>query len=264
MNYRRDKNSSSGRKLAIALFFLAVLYIFSLPGVTTNIGGMLRDAAAPLWRAEQRAGAALSPIPSTVRSKMELAAENEELRRTIREMEEKLLDRNLVREENTFLRELLGRPDHTVPMIAGVLTTPGRAPYDTLIIDVGEREGVPRGARVFVGESLIGEVGDVSYRTSRVRLYSSPGEETPVLLIASSSPIHASATGRGAGNFELRLPRGTGVAKGDLALVPGIDGFLLGVVGHIDSKSNDPFEMVLLRGPVSLSTLRTVEVLIKE
>lgn len=264
MNYRRDNNSSNGRKLAIALLLLAAIYIFSLPGIVSKVGGIFRDAAAPLWRAEQRMGVALAPVPSVARSKMELAAENEELRRTISEMEGKLLDRNLVREENAFLRELLGRPDRTVPMVAGVLATPGRAPYDTLIIDAGEREGVPRGARVLGGEALIGEVEDVSHRTSRVRLYSSHGEETPVVLIASSSPIHASATGRGAGNFELRLPRGMGIAKGDLAFSPGIEGLLLGVVGHIESSSNDPFEVVLLRGPVPFSMLRTVEVLIEE
>lgn len=192
----------------------------------------------------------------------------------VRHSTQRLAQENLqLRDENVTLKLLLidarrQKKEYEalvafVPMVradtivAGVLVRPPASLYDTLILDRGLDAGVVKGDAVLaVGGVAIGSIEDVFSHSARAVLFSSPGNVHAVVVTGRG--ISGEARGRGAGNFEMRLPRDIPIAEGDVVSLPGLGGMPLGVVGSIVSAETDPFALVLFRSPLSLATLSYV------
>ncbi len=163
-------------------------------------------------------------------------------------------------DENLKIKEVLGRKDGETRMVlAGILSKPNRSPYDTLIIDVGTEHGIVSGQRVFaLGNIPIGSVSFAYPASSKVVLFSSPGEKTEAVL--STKDVFVQLIGRGGGNFEMIMPRDFILEKGVEAVSPGLTPYVLGIVAGIISDPRDAFQKVLLRSPVNIQELKFVTV----
>lgn len=169
-----------------------------------------------------------------------------------------LADRNAVYVENVQLKQLLGRTPGNHTTLGAILQRPPGIPYDTLVIDIGKNGGVTPGALVFAGgSSVIGTVSDVYDTTSRVVLFSAPGESYQASLVGGT-PI--SLTGQGAGSMSGEVPSGTPVSAGEAVTLPGIVSAFAGSVSYINQESGASFITVYVQLPVNLFTLRYVEV----
>ncbi|GMQ95483.1 MAG: hypothetical protein BMS9Abin13_599 [Patescibacteria group bacterium] len=270
MNYRLNKRplgSISGResarfkkRLLLTVVFVVLLYILLLTPVFGVISKGVGYVAVPAWKAGDRARDVWQQAQMFFAAKNALIAENRRLKKDIYTTSFKLLDRNLLFEENLELKEILGREAFPQTTLAAVLAGPGRSLYDTLIIDVGENMGVQKGDRVLhEGSVVIGEVSEVYPTSSKVKLFSSPGEATQVSL--GEENIFTVAYGRGGGNFEVKLPRGSEIREGDVIIIPGITKQVLGVVEYIETKASDPFKRIIFKGPAPVFNLKWVEVL---
>lgn len=260
MSYRRDKRTVSQKKVLTGLGVL--LIVFAVFG--TTVGDVLQKGllrvVAPLWHTEGES-ALSAGIIGVFHSKITLTTENEELKKELRDLGLKLLDRNLLYEENLLLKEKLGRGNIDESIFARVLARPGQSPYDTLVIDVGSEAGLRGGERVMYEDTiLIGTIAEVGARTSKVKLFTSSGEETIVEI--GTERVSAVATGYGGGNFEIKIPRDTPVKEGDIILAPALMPHILGTVEYIESRPNDPFERVLFKSPVPLFEINHVIVLL--
>ena len=94
--------------------------------------------------------------------------------------------------------------------------------------------------------------------SSKVKLYSSSGNIVEVII--GEEAIRVDALGYGAGNFEIKLPRNSGVSIGDTVYLPNIFPRVLGMIEEIDDNPNDAFERVLFKSPINPFTLRFVEI----
>lgn len=269
MNYLRDKDSifTSGRnvkKNTKSFLIVSVLVIFFTYIILfTNVFGVLvagaGAASGPMWKFQNYISGVYDNIYSSFTSKKILLAKNKRLEEEIEIASAKLLDRNLLFEENIELKELLGRDLSSELVFASVLARPNRTLYDTLIIDVGRNVGVQKGDKVLYGGNiLIGEISEVLEGSAKALLYSSPGEKLNVSVGVNS--ITSVAHGRGGGNFELKLPRDAKVDVGDVASVLNINPRVLGTVEYINESPSDPFKTILLSGPVNIFKLKWVEV----
>ncbi len=173
-----------------------------------------------------------------------------------------LADRDALYRENLELKARLGRNVGQAALLAGVVVRPPETPYDTLIIDAGESEGVAVGDLVSAGGSMrIGEVEQVFGSTSRVILFSAPGQRYQALLMGDadkSTPL--SVEGQGAGSLSAQVPAGTRVREGDLVVFPAVFGGLLARVSHVEAEEGESFITIYMRLPVDLFALRYVEV----
>ena len=96
-----------------------------------------------------------------------------------------LADRDLLYRENLELKSRLGRAPEGKTLLAAVLLRPPGTPYDTFILDVGEKDGVALGDLVFAGGSvIIGKITEVYRSTSRTTLFSAPGQTHEALIFA--------------------------------------------------------------------------------
>ena len=153
--------------------------------------------------------------------------------------------------------------------MGAVLKRPPLAPYDELIIDLGQNDDVVVGDLVYAsGNVLLGRVSDVLGQTSKVTLLSSPGETYDVLIsngnnttsISStgSKTIPAIAHGLGGGQFSVEVPRDVIASAGDIVLIPSINNKTIGVVGSVVTDPAQPFETILFTSLTNIYELRWV------
>lgn len=164
-----------------------------------------------------------------------------------------------LQKENAELKEFNGRKDQTDFVVAYILRKPPFTAYDSLIIDVGSKNNVKIGDKVYAPASvLVGEIMQVSNSTSKVKLYSSYGEKYEVLI--GEKNIQATATGRGGGSFEVVVPRDTKVNEGDPVTIPDISNAVFGVVGRIIADPARAFSTVLFAQPINIYEQKWVTV----
>ena len=261
MNYRRDRKRKSLLKFIIVAIIAAGGYVFFTSGIFTYTSRVVHTAAAPLWRAGGEVASLWDAFAAYMSSKRVLEEENKRLRGELDIAKAKLLDRDLLYEENLELKKRLGRPFIPDTVVTGfVLARPDKTPYDTFIIDIGEGAGIAAGDNVVLADDIIiGKIVEVYKDTAKVLLYSAPGEQIDVFVGAGG--VAATAIGRGGGSFEIRLPRGVEVSEGDAVYLPGANRKILGYVAYVEMKPSDPFKTVIVRGPVNIFTVKEVEVI---
>ncbi len=173
-------------------------------------------------------------------------------------------DRNALYSENLELKARLGRDARVTRILSGVLLRPPATPYDTLVIDAGEAEGVTlRDVVSAGGTTVIGTVSEVYAHAARVTLYSAPGEKYDSLLRLSAragAVVSVVVEGQGGGSLRAQVPAGTEVSVGDEALLPGIMGGISARVSHIDRAEGESFITLYFNLPVDMFMLRFVEV----
>ncbi|OGI66308.1 hypothetical protein A3A95_01755 [Candidatus Nomurabacteria bacterium RIFCSPLOWO2_01_FULL_39_18] len=275
MNYLQDRKSKK-KEFSYTFFFVilfSVLFYFRM-----NIFHGLAYVSSTIFRPVVVFGNSvrdkLGDISYFFTSKNSLIEENEDLRTKLRESEAELSNYNSILEENSKLKEILGRKREGAPMIlAAILSRPNQSVYDTLVIDVGTKQGLQVGDKVFAsGFVPIGRVREVYGSSSKVVLFSSSGEKTNITIsldhniagefgeITTTKDVSMEIVGRGGGNFEMILPRDFFLKKGDQAVLPGIMPHVVGVVEAIISDPRDSFQKALLVSPVNIQELKFVEV----
>ena len=144
-------------------------------------------------------------------------------------------------------------------ILASILSRPNQSPYDTLVIDIGARDGISVGQKVFaLGNVPVGYIGMTYPNSSKVTLFSNPGEKTEVVVAGKN--VFMEVVGRGNGNFEMILPRDFVLEKGTEVSLSGITSHVLGVVQTIVSDPRDSFQKALLISPVNIQELKFVEI----
>jgi len=185
--------------------------------------------------------------------------ENNVLKNKLDALELSAIGSKLLAEENRLLKEVMGRYDEKEITLATVLSKPNHSTYDTLILDVGEKNGIQENDLIMSGDKFaIGTISEVYKNSSKVVLFSNPGNIMQVWI--GSLGISAEAKGKGGGNFEIILPRDIVVSEGDIISVPDMNINILGVVGHIKKDPSDSFQTILFRTPVNTSELKWVQI----
>jgi rod shape-determining protein MreC len=164
-----------------------------------------------------------------------------------------------LKKENTELKELLGRSDiaNRKTILATILVRPNQSPYDTIILDVGRNENIEINDKVLAqGDVVLGEIISVSDKTSKVRLFSSPGIETVVSV--GEENITLTAIGNGGSNYIIESPREIEIKEGELITIAGPSIYILGVIGEIFSDPAESFKSILFKSPVNIQQLKWV------
>ena len=237
------------------IFIFAIFFLIS----STNVfKGSLNKIALPFWRLDSYIAQQFSNFFPIIKSKKTLILEN---RKLVQDLDKVALDLSIqktLQKENEDLKSLLGRGEKKDVVLGAVLVKPSISPFDVIIIDVGLDKGVRVGNKVLHnnGSISIGEIEEVYDKSSKVKMYSSPGEKFTVLV--GDNSVQSEAEGLGGGNFSLKLPRGLEVKEGDAAVVPSITTSVFGFVQKIELNPTDSFQNIFFKSPVNLSELRWV------
>ena len=201
-----------------------------------------------------------SSLGSFTNSKKTLISENQNLKTQLDEMSAKFSGYSSLLDQNTKLKEILGRKkENSAVVVAGILSKINQSIYGTLLIDAGFSQGIRENSLVFaLGNVPIGRISQVFPNTSKIVLFSTPGEKNDVIV--TGKDVFVSAVGRGGGNFEISLPRDFNIEKGTEIVLPGINNYILATVADVISDPRDSFQKALLVSPVNIEQLRFVSV----
>ncbi|MCK5095888.1 MAG: rod shape-determining protein MreC [Candidatus Pacebacteria bacterium] len=254
----RDKKNKTKRNVTVFTVGVFLIYGLFFSPAALFFSGVAHTVMTPVWKIGYSIENSMSPFLSYFSSRRSLWIENKDLQVQIDSMVAKVAERNFLRIENRQLKEMLGRDDKESRIFAVVLANADQTLYDTIIVDVGVKQGVSKGDMVLLEDVAIGEVFETFYTSSKVKLYSSSGNIVEVII--GEEAIRVDALGYGAGNFEIKLPRNSGVSIGDTVYLPNIFPRVLGMIEEIDDNPNDAFERVLFKSPINPFTLRFVEI----
>lgn len=249
----RNKNDKSLIKRS-AVLIVVFLLGFGIYGLSRDF---IQTMASPVWKAENFVSRSLGTFTGFFKSRHTLETENRVLHEKIKslELERSFLSARLSQEEVIY--DIMGRTVVSGGTLTTVLSRPPQTPYDLLVVDIGEGEGVYVGDTVSTPEGvLLGTIVEVSSSSSKVRLYSSGGVETAAYLERDNIPV--TLVGAGGSNFKIRVSREVSVERGDRVLSSGVLARLIAVVGDINVRPTDSFKEVLVRTPVNMSDIRFV------
>ena len=281
MSYLLDKKQKESKffKIILIIVILVVLFFFRTK-ILNGLSFVSHAVFRPVLILGNKVGESFSNASSFLYSKKSLLLENETLKSQILESEADRANYISVVDENSKLKEILGRKKSDVNMILGtILSKPVQSIYGTFIIDAGTDQGIAQGQRVFAfGNVPIGRIAEVYANSSKVVLFSNPGEKTEAIvsLVSADSQINSSedyaikrqagrdayleAVGRGGGNFEMILPRDFVLQVGDEVVLPGTHPYVLATVQSTISDPRDSFQKALLASPINIQELKFVEV----
>ncbi len=229
-------------------------------------GLLWRDAAANiLWRflspalsARNEAAAGSVGFFGQFKANGALAAENAMLKEALASTTARLVDRDFLYAENQELKRALGRTVKDSSVLAAVLLRPPGIPYGTLIIDVGKGDGVREGDLVSSsGSAYIGRVTTAYDTTSRVTLFSAPGQTYQGML---KGTVPVSISGEGGASLTGEVPAGIEVKAGDPVLLSGITPQFIAVVSAVVKPEGQSFQSIYLALPANPLELRYVSV----
>lgn len=254
MNYdRKSKKLSTFVKIVLVLAIIVLLIDLFLPKVFSSVFTRL---TVPFWNLERTV-----EYDGYFVSVKSLIEENRNLKATIAKNDLIYKEANLLKDDNAELKKIVDNKGvHLATrVIADVIKKPPFSIYDTYIVASGKDAGVLVGDIVYALENVpIGKIEEVNGNTSKVKLFSSPGEKYDVFV--GKNKLEAQAIGRGGGTFEVSMPRDVAVAEGDYVTVPDLPGSFLGIVRKIDSIPSNPFSTVLFSQPVNIYELDRVEI----
>lgn len=161
--------------------------------------------------------------------------------------------------ENESLKAELGREGAIKGTLARVVVPPNRSIYDTIVLDIGEDEKVAVGQEVYAfGSIALGTVSEVLPHSSTVLLYSASNRETSGTV--TGSDLTVTLIGRGAGEYEVRMPRDIAFQEGGVISQQSLIVHPLATIQKIVTDPRDPFQRLLAKVPINLQTLKWVEV----
>lgn len=257
MNYRLDKRYKKRNKMILAFLVLVIVFFMWKGGKFNRFSDYLVRVMTPIWKTE----IAFTDVflQEVFTSKKQLIQQNQILKNKLKEVEIELQKTSLLQEENESLKDIFLRSTSDSLVLGTILSKPTKTPYGTLIIDVGEGEGVSVEDLVFAeGDVVIGEIESVLENSSRVILYSSPGYISQVTI--ENTGRYFNAKGRGSGSFSTSFPRDLEIEVGQIFIYPSINNYVVGIVEKVIFDPRDSFKEVLFRSPVNIQELKWVQV----
>lgn len=257
----RDKKQINQRKKIIKIIIIFIIFlILAFSGIMKSFSHLFNFIGKPAWEVKKTTSEDVNNLSYLTRTKSSLLKENEQLIQENSDLKILMVDYQILKDENEKLKELLGNINVKSDFIlAGILVKPNQSPYDTLIIDVGQNNGVSVGSKVYVGGIVpVGEIKETYSKTSLVELYSNPNKITNGVIEGSN--INIELIGRGGGNFEILVPIDLVIYNGTTITLPGIKSEIIAIAEEEISEPTDPIKKIILRSPINIQNQKWVEV----
>jgi len=208
---------------------------------------------------------ALRSLKQQTLARSELIRENQQLTEQLLKMKGSLQNREALQQENQRLRDLLDATRGRDFLFQfAELKRVDLDPFSHKIwINRGVKDGVVEGQAVIDGQGVVGQVEDVHWHFSIVRLISDPDHALPVQI--NRTGLRTVAYGRGETNHLLmpNVPLQADVSRGDLIVTSGLGdrfpaGFPVGEVERVQRDSGATFATVYMRPFAALDHGREV------
>lgn len=169
--------------LVVCLFGVFMLWRIDNPRVE-RVRAMVVDKVVPSFDWVMAPVTGLADLASDFRSYQQLTEQNAELRRELQQMKSWKEAALQLEQENAKLRDLNQvRLDPKLTYVTGVVLADSGSPFrQSVLLNVGERDGILDGWPVMDGIGLVGRVSGVGKDTSRVMLLTDTSSRIPITI----------------------------------------------------------------------------------
>lgn len=220
----------TSRKKFFYLFFLFAVFTAFLTFYGHAFRYIVIGAVKPFISMKDLSVNLVSGVFDKFENSGELSKENHFLSERVRELEARV----------KIMQDFPGKHDPVRNSItAQVINVPPSAPFDGVLINRGENDGIKKEMKVVLaGGIFVGYVEEVFPNYSRVRLLSSFDDMAQVFLGKTTSMIMA--RGMGAGMISFELPRDFPINEGDGFFVFSDQPLLAGFIERIKQSDSSP------------------------
>lgn len=179
------------RRLLVGVLVLALLGVFVLWRIDSPRIERLRmatiDAVVPSFAPLMAPVTALSRLVGDFQSYQQLAAQNQDLRRELQQMKAWKEAALQLEQQNAKLIDLNNvRLDPKLTFVTGVVVTDSGSPFrQSVLVNVGSRDGIVDGWPTMDGIGLVGRIAGVGGNTSRVLLLTDTSSRIPITILPS-------------------------------------------------------------------------------
>ncbi|MDG3133039.1 rod shape-determining protein MreC [Streptococcus suis] len=197
-------NKLSKLIVAISIFLLisfSLLFVTFSKGIQfTGVTHVVNSIVTPIQSVLSIPTRFLSEKKVVISDLIHTYEENKELKSSIIDLEDKVIEHDTLKKENESLRNSLSIMS-TFPeknFIPGfVLVRNPNSWYESIMIDIGKNDGVVQNALVLANGGLIGTVDALDEDSSMVKLFTNADDFTklPVKIFSESNDIYGILTG---------------------------------------------------------------------
>ncbi len=269
MNYLLDKRTifkNQTKKKRVGKFLTVIGVMLFFYGFGSVVYPILTKpiiaGTQPLLSANNAVSRSLERVVAFFASKRYLVHDNENLRDELLKTQGALFSANTKLKNLRAIESFLPKGLDSGSFVIGqVMAKPRFMPYDIQLALVPDSLNSRQlGLKVFWSADIIlGEVIQVFGNIAKIKFYSSPGVEKNVLIdngLASTTP--AVMVGTGGGNFTIRLPRGLDIANHSRVFLADNPSVVIGIVGAVVKTAEKPSQIIYVKTPVNIYTLKQV------
>ena len=240
----------------------------SIPYVTSP----LQTVVTPLEEGVSWIADRISSISRIIDISMKNRIEWEQLEKENAGLREKTVDYDEITAENTRLRKLLGfREAHkNLQLVAGPVISRDYGTWtNTMIIGVGEIEGIKENMAVITPDGVVGFISDVFPSSARVQLLTDP--RTSIGAIVQRAESRVASVVRGNGNMPtepqfVNIAKDADILEGDNLVTSGFGtiypkGLYVGKIVSVHSDDSDFVKYAVIQPGVDFSKLEEVFVI---
>jgi len=257
--------------IVLSIALIAAMVVTSMPrDAMSRIEGFLGRIFMPVQKAAYSVSTFFSNIFASIEENRYVKEEYRRLRDLTTELQNQLVDKEELSQENERLKGLLAfkeqNPDLTVYGARVIGKSPGNW-FNTLIIDRGSEDGVAVDMAVITDKGLVGRVIEVGGRWAKV--LSIIDSQSAVSAIAQRSRDNGTLQGDttlydGEGLCRMvYLPQDATVREGDIVITSGLGdifpkGLLIGTVVGVENEPFAVYKTALIQPGVDFERLEEV------
>lgn len=214
--------------IAVAGAAFALLLVLTArfdPNGHSALQSILADITSPVSSTARGALTSMGEAGDSVGAYFAAASKNEAMKRELAASRRKLIEADVLKQENRRLKQLLGlKSEERQPVArAALVSSTGASSRRYATLSAGASAGVANGQPVVGPDGLVGRVVSVGRASARVLLIVDGGNVTPVKRTIDGAP--ALAIGSGDGRLILRpLTSGVRFKPGDIFVTSGSGG----------------------------------------
>lgn len=169
--------------MVLVLLLMTLIWRIDSPRVE-RFRTIVTDAVVPPMAKVMTPVTALLDLAKDLRSYQQLYSQNQELRRELQQMRAWREAAIQLEQENARLMDLNNlRLDPSFTWITGIVLADSGSPFrQSVLLNVGSRDGIKDGWAAMDGVGLVGRMAGVGHQTARVILLTDPAHSLPVTI----------------------------------------------------------------------------------
>ncbi len=256
--------------LRVAVFVLLSIAVAAFSEKHPNLQNWSGILIYPVHWLDMQATNSWRVVDIYLQDRDTLLKDNQQMRRKLQALEPKVLEDEILRNENRQLLALLDSfPKPPGKLAVAQVIAENFSPGSQLItVNMGSRDGVQVGQPVLAAGGVAGQVVNTAPLSCQIALLSDLDSSLPAQLAGTNTPLLV----RGKGNIHaLSVPfqsRNTALKVGDRLVTSGLGGRFppgldIGTISAVIRNGDEPFAQISVQPAVQLGQLTTVLILWK-